>query len=59
MRQFIILLLVLAFIAYLCLISYETIYYPSAGYGAMYGGDIIHEFRCDRIELNAMRGIRL
>lgn len=57
MKQFI--LLLLAFIAFLCLNSFETIYYPSAGYDAMYGGDVIHEFRSDRIELNAMKGIKL
>lgn len=32
-------------------------YYPSTGYGGMYGGDLSPEWRCDRFELNTLKGV--
>ncbi len=46
-------------IAVIVLLSAQTTYYPSAGYRSMYGGDLSPEWRCDRLELHRLKGIRI
>ena len=52
-------ILLCCIIAAIMLLSAQVSYYPSAGYESMYGGDLSPEWRCDRLELNRLKGIRI